>query len=109
MDDSAQGGNDTLTVTNSGLGSHADLYGDARTLQNNAQGGNDILTATDSGLGSLATLVGDAETCTTMPTAGMTPSLVGLATILCTAMPNSTPHFPRLDHRRHRHPKRRGR
>lgn len=57
----AKGGNDTLTVTNAGLGSHAELYGDALQMQNNDQGGNDILTATDSGMGSSATLFGDAN------------------------------------------------
>jgi hypothetical protein len=43
MTDSAQGGDDILTATDSGDGSYAYLYGDAGYMINNSIGGNDIL------------------------------------------------------------------
>ena len=60
MCDSARGGSDTLTVTNSGDSSQADLFGDAHTMDGSVQGGNDTLTVTNAGLGSHADLYGDA-------------------------------------------------
>ena len=91
MNGGVQGGNDTLTVTNAGLGSHAELYGDALQMENGAQGGNDLLIAIDSGLGSSATLFGDASV---VAHGGNDTLIGGRATILCTAMPNSTLPLP---------------
>jgi Ca2+-binding RTX toxin-like protein len=57
MSGSAQGGDDTLTATDSGIGSSATLFGDAEGMSESAHGGNDIL---NGGVGN-DTLYGDAR------------------------------------------------
>jgi Ca2+-binding RTX toxin-like protein len=62
----AQGGDDSLTVTNSGAGSYSYLYGDAGDYWDSTgymiggTGGDDTLNATNSGAGSFSFLYGDA-------------------------------------------------
>ena len=62
MSESAQGGDDILTVTTTGVSSPLDvvLFGDANFMSGTTVGGSDSLTANNSGDSSSAVLFGDA-------------------------------------------------